>query len=212
MSREKIVAKTLELLQEMRAEELSMHKLAKALGIGTMTLYVYFENREALLQAASEQVLLEVDLSAAAAATDWQTGLREWASAIREVFISNAEVVELIRSYTSVPYSWFELEVRLVDLLAGIGLTDKPLRDATRWAAREVIGAILLELNMRRISMAHQREAVELLVGRLSSAAQDILRRWPDYFDEYVDHDRNFAYTISRVIDAMDALSKRSGH
>jgi len=80
LSKEKIVATAIDLLEAGGAEGLSMRKLATAMGVVPMAFYNHFEDRDALLDAVAEHVLQA--LVPAAANRSWRSRL---ASLFREI-------------------------------------------------------------------------------------------------------------------------------
>lgn len=74
LSRELIVERALELIDRFGLEAFSMRRLAEELGVGTMTLYRYFRDKEELLDAV-------VDAAASAAPTELPQG--SWRDQIR---------------------------------------------------------------------------------------------------------------------------------
>jgi AcrR family transcriptional regulator len=59
LSREQVAAAALELLDRDGLEALSMRRLAEQLGVGTMTLYGYFRNKDELLDAVVDAAVAD---------------------------------------------------------------------------------------------------------------------------------------------------------
>lgn len=72
----RIYQTALVLMQETGVEDLSMRKLAGALGVDAMSIYHHVENKQALLLGVFQAVLEEVPLPEPAPA-DWKQALRE---------------------------------------------------------------------------------------------------------------------------------------
>jgi AcrR family transcriptional regulator len=77
LSRERIARTVLELADREGVDAVSMRRLARELGVGTMTLYGYFRSREELMDAA-------VDLATEALHPD--VGKRPWKEELRGLF------------------------------------------------------------------------------------------------------------------------------
>lgn len=75
LSTEKIVAVALEIADQDGLEGLSMRNLAAKLNVKAMSLYNYFNNREALIDALVEKVVAEIRLPTQM--LDWVDGLRQ---------------------------------------------------------------------------------------------------------------------------------------
>jgi AcrR family transcriptional regulator len=80
-SRDEVARAALALLDEHGLDSLSMRRLADHLGVGTMTLYVYFRNKEELLDAVVDAAVADreqVELDGT-----WQEQLRQMMQASR---------------------------------------------------------------------------------------------------------------------------------
>jgi AcrR family transcriptional regulator len=75
LSREKIVARAVELLDAGGIEGLSMRRLGDALGVEAMALYHHFPNKDAMLDAVAARIIEETGpaLPVEDAAADWKT-------------------------------------------------------------------------------------------------------------------------------------------
>ena len=74
-TREEIAAAALELVEAHGLEALSMRELAARLGVGTMSLYRYFDTKDALLDAVTEAAMPDFTAPRRDAA-DWRRELR----------------------------------------------------------------------------------------------------------------------------------------
>jgi len=79
----RIVACAIERLEAGGMEAVTMRRLAEALGMGTMTLYTYFENRSALLRAMIREGFARLSAACEAASTlrtesSWRGGARAY--------------------------------------------------------------------------------------------------------------------------------------
>ena len=93
ITREHILEGALGLLDRDGLDGLSMRRLAAHLGIGTMTLYGYFESKEELLDGLVEA---EVErLSRVETGDGWKEGLRRMMVEIRRAHIEHPAIVEL---------------------------------------------------------------------------------------------------------------------
>ena len=74
-TRDEIAAAALKLIDQGGLEALSMRALAAELGVGTMSIYRYFDTKEALLDAVTEAAMPKFR-HARPGASDWQRELR----------------------------------------------------------------------------------------------------------------------------------------
>ncbi len=82
-----------ELLEEHGVSGLTMRRVATRLGVGTMTLYGYFQDKDALLDAIVEASGAEVALPLPG--EDWKQSLRELMLALHKQLIEHPFLVEL---------------------------------------------------------------------------------------------------------------------
>ncbi|MEX1271299.1 MAG: TetR/AcrR family transcriptional regulator [Acidimicrobiia bacterium] len=82
MSRERVLNSAVALAEREGVEALTMRRLARDLGAGTMTLYHYVADKDDLLDGMIDVVFSEIDLPGADA--DWRTAMRERAASVRE--------------------------------------------------------------------------------------------------------------------------------
>ena len=94
ITRERILACALDLIDRDGIDGLSMRRLGKALGRDPMTLYRHAPNKAALLDGVAESVLgqLEVDTGAG----EWTTQLREVARGFRRLALAHPQMVPLL--------------------------------------------------------------------------------------------------------------------
>src|SRR3954454_22934009 len=82
LSRERILAAALEVVDEQGIEALSMRKLGQALGYEAMSLYNYVANKDDLLDGILDLVLAESELPSPAGA--WDTAVRTSAVSVHQ--------------------------------------------------------------------------------------------------------------------------------
>ena len=84
LSRERIVAVAVELLEREGEDALSMRRIAAELGYGVMSLYNHVPNKAALLDAIAEYVMADLQFAADAQA-DWRDQARILVRTFREI-------------------------------------------------------------------------------------------------------------------------------
>lgn len=88
-----IVTTAIELADEHGLEGLSMPKLAKRLGVGTMTLYGYVENKDDLLDRIAERIFQGLGLPRH---EDWQQGAIQFFSDFRTAALAHPSLAQLL--------------------------------------------------------------------------------------------------------------------
>jgi len=86
LSRSEIVRCALDLAERDGLEKLSLHKIAAAVGVKTMSLYNHVADKSDVLDAMSDQILAEIDVPDVDALT-WENGIFELSSAFRAAAI-----------------------------------------------------------------------------------------------------------------------------
>lgn len=82
VTKDRIVASALDILDTWGLADLSMRRIADGLGVQAASIYWHFANKQALLAAVSDAILADVDMpqdsggSVADAMADWAGGLR----------------------------------------------------------------------------------------------------------------------------------------
>src|SRR4029077_9363261 len=97
ISVEEILTGAFEVAAPVSIDNLSMPQLARHLDVGVTSIYWYFRRKDELLDAMTERVLCDYDLSVLAIdAGTWRESLRAHAHRMREMFTSNPIVCDLI--------------------------------------------------------------------------------------------------------------------
>lgn len=86
MTRDRIVAAALNLVERDGLERFSMRKLAGALEVGAMSVYVHFADKDDLLDAMAATALGEIELSEG---PTWRHVLKAWAVETRCVLLGH---------------------------------------------------------------------------------------------------------------------------
>ncbi|MEO3810964.1 TetR/AcrR family transcriptional regulator C-terminal domain-containing protein [Sphaerisporangium sp. B11E5] len=99
LSKQRVVVEAVRLADREGVGELSMRRLARALGAGAMSLYYYVASKEELLDAMIDVVFEEIELPPEA--TDWQSAMRRRAVSARQVLVRHPWAIGLMESRTS---------------------------------------------------------------------------------------------------------------
>jgi AcrR family transcriptional regulator len=97
MTERRIAEAALELVDADGVERLSMRKLAQRVGAAPMSLYTYFPDRDAVLEAVTQLVLAEVEVPDED--LDWRETIREIMRSIRRVGLRHPNVAPLINRF-----------------------------------------------------------------------------------------------------------------
>jgi AcrR family transcriptional regulator len=94
LSRDRIRARALELVDTAGLSALSMRKLAGELGVQAPSLYSHYKTKDELLQDIADDIMAAVDTSAFA--DDWRCGLRVWARSYRAALAAHPNMVPVL--------------------------------------------------------------------------------------------------------------------
>ena len=86
LNRERIVDAALDLIDEAGTEALSMPKLARHLGVGVMSLYTHVKNKDDLLDAIVQRVLVSLPPPTG---DGWQERIRSHFATLRDAFLAH---------------------------------------------------------------------------------------------------------------------------
>ena len=95
LTREKVIAAAVTMIDRDGPESFSLRKLAAALDVEVMSLYNHVPNKEALLDGVAETLLAGIDFSGAAEGT-WQDRVRAHAAAFRAAARRNPRAFRLV--------------------------------------------------------------------------------------------------------------------
>lgn len=96
LSRERIVAAALALIDEEGLAALSTRRLAAELGVSGPSLYNHFATKEAILDAAADTVVTQVDLSMFGDGRDWRQALLDWGRSYRAALTDHPHIVPFL--------------------------------------------------------------------------------------------------------------------
>ncbi|WP_427165450.1 TetR/AcrR family transcriptional regulator [Streptomyces sp. C1-1] len=157
LSRERVLASALELVDREGLSALSMRRLGAELGVEAMALYRYAAGKEVLLDGLVEALYLELAERLAAgpvasAESAWRTELHRIARATYEVCLAHPHVVPLLTTrMLAVPLARRPLAVlkdheRVLDLLRRAGLDDAGTAALFRAFTAWLLGYVSVEL------------------------------------------------------------------
>ena len=96
LSRDKIVAEALALIDDEGLAALSTRRLAGRLGVSGPSLYNHFATMDDLVEAVADVVITQVDLSALDdPAVAWHEALRLWARSYREALAAHPNLIQV---------------------------------------------------------------------------------------------------------------------
>ncbi|WP_454789280.1 TetR/AcrR family transcriptional regulator [Mycolicibacterium lutetiense] len=215
ISVDEILRGAFEIADEVSIDNLSMPQLARHLDVGVTSIYWYFRRKDELLDAMTERVLRDYDLSVLAIdAGTWRASLRAHAHRMREMFTSNPIVCDLIliRGTRGIPAARTALEKieQPVAALVAAGLTAKQAFDTyTAIAVLVRSSAVLQRLQSRTAEVQFPREYWEQVID---AEAMPLIASIPGrgYRIGMAD-DGNFDHILDSILDRAAVFATAQG-
>lgn len=144
-----IIAGAFELAEQVGIDNLSMPLLGKHLGVGVTSIYWYFRRKDDLLNAMTDRALREYAFSTPyVESQDWRETLRRHARSMRETFLGNPILSDLILIRSALSPRAAELGVVEVEkAIAGLveaGLSPADAFDTYSAVSVHVRGSVVL--------------------------------------------------------------------
>ncbi|KOG29404.1 TetR/AcrR family transcriptional regulator [Streptomyces resistomycificus] len=191
LSRERVLASALQLVDREGLSALSMRRLGSELGVEAMALYRYAASKDALLDGLVEALYLELEERLAAApgqegeadgAGDWRAGLHRVARTTYDVCLDHPQAVPLLATrMLAVPLARRPLAVlkdheRVLALLRGAGLEDDRAAAAFRAFTSWLLGYVSVELRPMVDNPDESDPAFRLGLHRMPAQELPVLR------------------------------------
>ncbi len=154
LTRERVVAAALALVDQGGIEALSMRAVAAELGVEAMSLYRHVSSREDLILAVADRVLDEVEVPPPG--TPWREAMRRRALSAREVFLrhpSSAIVMESCATMTPA-------RLRYSDAIVGLLMADG-FDPTLAYRAFLMLDSYVYGFTMQELSWPHPGSSAE---------------------------------------------------
>jgi AcrR family transcriptional regulator len=145
LSREMILAKSVELLVEHSIEGFTLARVADALDTVSMALYNYFPSREALLNAVADHICKQFRMPKAKPGQSWQDKLRAWLWAVKKHAEKNPVIFKVMGVDGRTSAGWLSITYTVGKTLHEQGLRDRELAAAVWLFCSQAIGLLLSE-------------------------------------------------------------------
>jgi AcrR family transcriptional regulator len=212
ISVDEIVRGAFEIADEVSIDNLSMPQLARHLDVGVTSIYWYFRRKDELLDAMTERVLIDYDMSVLSIeAGTWRESLRAHAHRMRERFTTNPIVCDLIliRGTRGIPAARTALEKieQPVAALVTAGLTARQAFDT--YTAISVLvrsSAVLQRLQSRTDEVQFPREYWEQVID---AESMPLIASIPGQgYRIGMADDGNFDHILDSILDRAEFLCR----
>ncbi|WP_432972009.1 TetR/AcrR family transcriptional regulator [Dactylosporangium sp. CA-233914] len=130
LSRERIAAAAVELVDRQGLESFGVRRLASELGVDPMSIYNHIKGKAALLDAVSEAVLTEVSATAAQWPDEWTDVARAMARGYRDMAIRHPRIFPLLTTRAQTSAVALEALERLAAAMRRAEIADQTISDA----------------------------------------------------------------------------------
>jgi AcrR family transcriptional regulator len=192
LSRGRIVAGAVELLDAEGVGGLTMRRLAEHLGAGPTTLYWHVRTKDDVLDLALDEIFAEVPIPAD---PGWRERVRALATGWRATMLRHPWSAALLVRPMLGPNVLARTEV-LQAALADAGLSGPELTAATYAIAHHVVGAALAESASRQLAVPAAAEQVRELAADYPTLAASGHLADPDWDDAFA---RGLDYLLNGI-------------
>ena len=206
LSRSRIVAAAVSILDRDGVDALSMRSLADELNTAPTSLYRHVDNKGELLDLVVDALMAEVELPADG--LDWRSGLRAAAINFRSVLMRHPNAALLRGGRLAIGPNTLRMMEWVCSMLLEAGFSEPEAADAGATVINYTIGTVLAE-----ILPTHQIEAAgytwdefaQQMSARIAALSMDrypVMRRMlPMLLGHH--HDRPFEYGLDALLDGL---------
>jgi TetR/AcrR family tetracycline transcriptional repressor len=189
LTRERIIAAAVELVDQNGLEALSMRKLGAALGVEAMSLYNHVDNKDDVLDGILDSVLRTVVQPDPTAS--WQVRLRLLSHEFRQVSLSHPGVLPMFSSRRMSPNGFMAI-ASIHDILRDAGFSAERSVDAFVFVASFILGYAQIDVGRHIIQQAGRQTDYESWdepehAPSVELGRQLVARDWDIEFDRNID-------------------------
>lgn len=211
LTRERIIAATVALIEREGVTAVSMRRVAAELGCAVMSLYNHVPGKEALLDGVAEYVLAGIEVPTQPGAT-WQDQVRAQARAFRQIARAHPSCTMVVVSRPNTSVAALAPVERALATLTGAGFSGPDAVRMMRTFIAYVLGCLLREVGVAP-SLEHPGELPGKLARQagqpepaafplLTSLSAELLKR---------DHDADFEFGLELLIRALAEVRPEVG-
>lgn len=205
-----IIAGAFELAEQLGIDNLSMPLLGKHLGVGVTSIYWYFRKKDDLLNAMTDRALREYAFATPyVEADDWRETLRNHAITMRQTFLGNPILCDLIliRSALSpraAQLGVLEVEKSIASLVEA-GLSAEDAFDTYSAVSVHVRGSVVLQ-RLYQKNVAADDGGIPLEDTMIVDPERTPLLAQVSSEDHHIiaADDANFEYTLNCILDRAE--------
>ncbi|MFD5829411.1 TetR/AcrR family transcriptional regulator [Lentzea sp. NPDC060358] len=202
LSREAIVRKALELLDEHGMQKLSMRNLAAQLGAAPMSLYWHVPTKDALIELCLDEIYGEFDLPAPGA--EWEPALRGMMHTLRRLAQKHPWWVRAIGEHTTIGPNAVAMSDAMLEPMRAAGLTMAEAALSASTVSSFVMGFAIAEVNFAGAGKMDQPPPD---LGKIADLYRDKHPRYVEMLDDPAvwSLEGQFEFGLDCVIDGIKA-------
>ncbi|MEA2441918.1 MAG: hypothetical protein QOH76_3342 [Thermoleophilaceae bacterium] len=205
LSREQVARAALDLLDRDGLGALSMRRLADHLGVGTMTLYGYFSNKEDLLDAVIDAAVADGD--SAELEGPWQDQLRQLMRSSRRRLGRHPSLVKVRAERPVLRPEALRFAETGITILRGAGFSRQDAARAFRLLFTYVFGYVSFSPDE---SADQARRDSRAATAALPPGDYPALRDTSEELAEAMAGEATFDFGLDRIIDGLEAHLRAS--
>ncbi len=204
---DRIADAALRLVDSQGADGFTVRALAQELGVGTMTLYWYVQNKNEILDLIGDRILAEVP--APSLDVDWKEAVRRGAVDVRAAFLRHARAVPIVVQQGALGPSALRLLDSTIGVFRAAGFSDQDSVDAYVVLSNLVTGFASYETSEQGGGGRSDqgRPGAEMLRQYIAAlppgSSPNVVETAPLMFAS--DRDRRFAFAVDCLIAGFEA-------
>ncbi|WP_214320010.1 TetR/AcrR family transcriptional regulator [Nonomuraea sediminis] len=206
LSRARIVAAAIDLIEREGADAVSMRRIAAELGVGVMSLYNHVPNKDALLNGVAESVLSEIEFTDDPDA-DWKDRVRMQARAFRQIAHHYPRCTMLVVSRQLHSDAGLLPVERALATLRSAGFDGEDAVRILRLFIAFIVGSLLREVGVTpTFAPTHGPivdPAIDVSMFPQVSELASLLKS--------CDHEAEFEFGVELLVQAIAVLPKKGG-
>lgn len=202
LTRERIIAAAVELIEREGVTAISMRRIAAELGCAVMSLYNHVPSKDALLDGVAEHVMSGIEVQAEADAS-WEDQVRAQARAFRQIARAHPRCTMVVVSRPNMSAAALRPFEQALATLTGAGFDGADSVRIVRAFVAYILGCLLRQVGIAP-SMADPNEAVRA-DGHLDPAEFPVLTHLSAELG-HRDHDSDFEFGLDLLVRAAAEL------
>jgi AcrR family transcriptional regulator len=200
LTRDRIAATALELLDRDGLDAFSMRRLADELGVGTMSIYTYFRGKEELLDAVMDSA--GTDVAVAAFEGTWRERLIRGAQAVRDNLERHPALVEIRLRRPLLRPRQFNVTEQAVSSLIDAGLPPAEAARAFRVIFTHIFGFVAFSPTSKADDT---RRELRVALASLAPDEYPTIASMVDHAVDAATGDDQFEYGLELILDGIEA-------